>query len=316
MISIVIPTKNNEEVLERCLTSLQNLDYPAKELEIIIVDGHSSDHTVAIAERYGCRVFFEQGGTISSARDLGVEKAHGEYIAFTDADCLVDRQWIRELIKNFNNHIASVGGPNLTPNEDSPFARRVGKVLTFLSRPGARYGYVGNQVREIYHNPTCNVMYQKKILEEVGGFNHRLVSVDDEELDFRIRQKGYRILYTPYAIVYHFRRPTWKKFLTMSFLYGLGRMQAIRLHPELGKWYYVLPSMLIVVLIALFLLTPLSFLFSLTALGILLTGGIGIFLIGIYLTWNETIRGIPTFFLLIALWFWGYGVGMLWGLTR
>ena len=56
LISIVIPTKNNGDVLERCLSSIEGLDYPADEVEVLIVDGHSADNTVEIAGKYGCKV--------------------------------------------------------------------------------------------------------------------------------------------------------------------------------------------------------------------------------------------------------------------
>ena len=251
-VSIVIPTKNSEDVIEKCLKSIQNLDYPKEDLEVIIVDGYSTDRTAEIARRYGCKVVFEDKGTISYARDLGVKHAKGEYIAFTDADCVVTKNWIKELIKHFKDDtIAAVGGPNLTPEDDTDFAKCVGVVLTALSKVGARYGLSGGRVREIYHNPTCNVMYKKKVLEEVGGFNYSLITVDDEELDYRIRKRGYKILYTPYAIVYHYRKPTWKKFVKMAWNYGIGRMQAIKLHRDMGRWFHFVPSLLIMILILL-----------------------------------------------------------------
>ena len=69
IISIVIPTKNNGGILEKCLFFIQNLECPEDRLEVIIVDGHSADDTVGIAEKYGCKVIFEDKGTISFARD-------------------------------------------------------------------------------------------------------------------------------------------------------------------------------------------------------------------------------------------------------
>jgi len=102
-VSIIIPTKNNGDILEKCLASIRNLDYPPKDkYEVIIVDGHSTDNTVEIAKKYGCKVVYEDIGRISYARDLGVKYAEGEFIAFTDADCIVDRNWLKELIKHFS----------------------------------------------------------------------------------------------------------------------------------------------------------------------------------------------------------------------
>ena len=69
-----------------------------------------------------------------------------------------------------------------------------------------------------------------------------------------IRKRGYKILYTPFAIVYHYRKPTWKKFMKMAWNYGIGRMQAIKLHRDMGRWFHFVPSLLIVLIALLALL--------------------------------------------------------------
>ena len=317
-VSIIIPTKNNGNIIARCLDSIRKLDYPEDKIEIVIVDGHSIDNTVEIAKRYTDKIIYEDKGTISYARDLGVKESSGEFIAFTDADCVVDKNWIKNLLKHFNSErIAAVGGPNVTPEDDTDFAKCAGTILSFLCKPGARYGLNADKVLEIYHNPTCNVMYRERVLEEVGGFNHNLVAEDDEELDYRIKEKGYKILFTPDAKVLHYRRPTWKKFMRMAFNYGIGRTQVIKLHRDMGRWYYYTPSMLILVIIILFALSFLNPILPLIAFSILVIGGIGIGLIGLYLgTRTGRMRDFFNFYLLIAIWFWGYGIGMFRGIVK
>ncbi len=65
-VSIIIPTKNNGDILEKCLASIQNLDYPKDRYEVIVVDGHSTDDTVEIAEKYGCKVVYKCVGAVLS----------------------------------------------------------------------------------------------------------------------------------------------------------------------------------------------------------------------------------------------------------
>lgn len=316
MISIIIPTKNNGDILERCLGSIKELDWPVDELEIIIVDGHSEDNTMEIAKKYGCIAIFEDKGTISYARDLGVRYANGEFIAFTDADCTVEKDWLKELFKHFCEGIAAVGGPNITPQDDTDLAKCAGTILSFLSKPGARYGLEENKVMEIYHNPTCNVMYRKEVLEEVGGFDPSLITVDDEELDYRIRKNGYKILYTPFAKVYHYRRPTWRKFIKMAYNYGRGRMQAIKLHRDMGRWFHFAPPVIISIIAILFAFSLTYTWYLWSALTILACGGTGIVFISLYLGTKTKMSNFLTYFGLIAIWFWGYGSGMLRGLAK
>ena len=197
-VSIIIPTKNNGDILERCLSSIEELDYPKDKYEVIIVDGHSTDRTVEIAKKYGCDIVYENVGTRGGACNVGVRNAEGDFIMFTDADCVVTKSWLNNLVKHFNNEkIACVGGPNVTPEDDTNFAKCVGEVLLFLSKPGSRYGLDVDEVVETFHNSGCNVAYRKKAIEDAGWFNEKLVTCEDEELDYRIKEKGYRILYTP-----------------------------------------------------------------------------------------------------------------------
>jgi len=316
-VSIVIPTKNNEDTIERCLSSIQKLEFNG-DLEVIIVDGHSTDETVGIARKYGCKVVFENKGTISYARNLGVKLARGEFIAFTDADCIVDKNWLEELIKHFNNPmVASVGGPNLTPEDDTDFAKCVGDFFLLLSKLGTRYGFQGKEVIEIYHNPTCNSMYRKSILEEVGGFNQELVTCDDEDLDYRIRKLGYKILYTPYAKVFHYRRPTWKKFIKMAYNYGLGRMQIIKLHRETGKWFHFVPSVSLLLLIIFALLSLFSQTFLLLTVGILTISIMSAVVLGLILGLkNGKPKELPTYSGLFICWWLFWALGFLRGIFK
>ena len=187
---------------------------------------------------------------------------------------------------------------------------------SFLSKPGARYGLDADKVMEIYHNPTCNVMYRKRILEEVSGLNHNLVAEDDEELDYGIKEKGYKILFTSNAKVQHYRRPTWRKFMKMAWNYGIGRTQVIKLHWKMGEWYHYIVLALILPILILFALSPFKPASLLAAFGILVIGGIGIGLMSLYLGAKTKMRNFLTFCLLIAIWFWGYGFGMFRGIVK
>ena len=316
-VSIIIPTKNNGDILEKCLASIKNLDYPKGEYEVIVVDGHSTDNTVEIAKKYGCKVVYENVGTRAGACNIGVRRAEGEYIMFTDADCVVPKDWLKSLIKHFNNEkVACVGGPNITPEDDTEFAKCVGVVLSFLSKPGSRYGFNADEVIETFHNSGCNVAYRKKAIEEAGWFNEKLVTCEDEELDYRIKEKGYKILYTPDAKVYHYRRPTWKRFYKQAYKYAVGRMQAIKLHWRMGKWYHYTPPALISLIAILFALSPINFSYFWGAISILVIGGIGIGIMSLYLGSKMRMSDFYTFCGLIAVWFWASGFGYFRGLVK
>jgi len=313
----VIPTKNDEETLERCLRSIKDLDFPREEYEVIIVDGYSSDRTVEVANLHGYKVVYEDFGTRGGACNVGVKNARGEFIVFTDADCVVPKNWLHNLLIHFSSeNTACVGGPNITPEDDTTFAKCVGAVLSFLSKPGSRYGLNVGKLLETFHNSGCNAAYRKKAIEEANWFNEKLVTCEDEELDYRVREKGYRILYVPDARVDHYRRSTWKRFFRQAYRYAVGRAQGIKLYRKMGRWFHFIPSVSMSVISFLFVLSLVDHTYLWLASSLLVGGALGILLISLYLAAKTRLRIFYIFFGLIALWYLGFGVGLFRGFLK
>ena len=231
-ISIVIPAKNAAKTIAKCLSSLKALDYPS--YEIIIIDDGSTDATEEIVKSFSGVTLLKSGGAgPSKARNIGIDKATGEYIAFTDSDCVVDKQWLSELLKGFTlapvplplAPVVAVGGDQQSPSDDSEFGR---KVHGFLKLIGFTADYVkgdGKKIIATPHNPSCNVMYRAGVLKSSGGFLEGLWPGEDLELDYRLHKQGFTFLYNPGAVVFHYRPGTMELFKKMMFNYG--RVQAV-----------------------------------------------------------------------------------------
>ena len=226
-ISIIIPAKNEEKLIRTCLSSLQALDYPKENLEIIVVDGLSTDHTVDVAREMGAVVLRNEKQTVSPGRNLGFENAKGELIAFTDADCIVDKQWLASSIKYFEKEeVACVGGPNYTPEDESDFGKAVGFVFDQpIFAAGSIHARQLPIVKEVNSIPGCNAIYRQSALKQVMPLDESMLTADDTLLNQKIIDAGYKLLYTPDVIVLHYRRPTplrlWKQF----YRYAIGRLQ-------------------------------------------------------------------------------------------
>lgn len=227
-VTIIIPTKNNGATIVKCLESLTKLDYP--NYEIIVVDGHSTDGTDKIALKYGCTVIYEDIGTRAGAINVGLRVAKGDIVAFTDADCVVDRHWLDELVKcYYDDSVAGVGGPNYLIGTDV-----FSKILRFLSNLiNTRWILATSRVTQIDHNVGCNSSYRKEILLSIGGFDEKLVTAEDLDIDYRIRQRGYKLIFTPTAKVYHFKHFTFKKFIKWCYRFGYGKGQLIKKYRKL-----------------------------------------------------------------------------------
>jgi len=98
-ISIIIPTRNSEKILPICLNGIVNQNYPKAKFEIIIVDNESSDKTVGLAKSFGAKTFLVKGSPSRACaqRNLGAEKAKGDYLLFLDHDM----EMSKNLLKNF-----------------------------------------------------------------------------------------------------------------------------------------------------------------------------------------------------------------------
>src|SRR5579872_2229375 len=106
IVSVIIPTKNEERNIARCLQSIKNQTY--KEFELIVIDNRSVDHTQEIAKHY-TKLVFTKGPERSSQRNYGAEKAKGKYLLFIDADMELTPPVFEECIKKIQTS-GKVGG--------------------------------------------------------------------------------------------------------------------------------------------------------------------------------------------------------------
>lgn len=250
-VTVIIPTLNNEKDIETCLKALK--DQTFKDFEVLFVDGYSKDKTVEIGKKYNAKIVYDDGHTRAHACNTGLDHITTPYVVFTDADCIPRTNWLEELMKQFDLHsrIASVGGPNYSPPDDPDFAKCVDIVYSSKIMTGnARYGMVYEDVVELSHNPGCNAAYKTESVKK-ARFDSELPTAEDVALDYKIRKDGGKILFTPYAIVWHRRRQTLKGFWKQVYKYGLGRAITNKKYPELWYWYHVGPTSAIFALITL-----------------------------------------------------------------
>jgi len=201
MISVIIPTYNEEKNIEKCLKSLEKQTIPRNKYEIIVVDGQSKDKTVKIAKKYADKVIQQKSKGVGGARNDGVAAAKYDLIATTDADCIVLENWLEESIKGLSEkHVVLVFG-QLKPLEEKktlsiyPFAFYLsGKVMCLLNRLNLM-------------NITCgaNIAFKKHAFLKVGGFSDIPIS-DDFEISLRIKKEGKIKFINDMKINYNLRR--------------------------------------------------------------------------------------------------------------
>jgi len=224
-VSVVVCAYNAESTMNACLDSLQRLRYPA--YEMIVVNDGSRDRTGEIAEQYeGVQVIHQVNKGLSAARNVGIANSRGDIVAFTDSDCVVDPDWLYYLVATFlSSGLPAVGGPNLPPPEDSFVASCV------AASPGGPL-HVLLDDEEAEHIPGCNMAFRREVLEEIGGFDPIFRAAgDDVDLCWRLQEKGYRIGFSPAAMVWHFRRNTVNAYIGQQRGYGKAEALLYFRHP-------------------------------------------------------------------------------------
>lgn len=240
-VTIVIPVKNCEKTIGMLLDSLNELDYP--DPEVIVVDDGSSDKTRQIVEQYSVKLIsLDEGHGSGFARNLGVQEAEGEIIAFIDGDAEAGPSWLASLLGGFNSpHVGCVGGSIRAANKDNFYGKYADSTLlsfmpyykekTVLDESNfAKLGFG--------HPISCNMAVRREVLETIGSFDHqfRRVGAGYEEVDFlwRLCRAGYKIVCEPKAVVYHRHRETLWELLKQFFRQGFGCSLFCAKHPTIS----------------------------------------------------------------------------------
>ena len=231
MVSVVICAYNAERTMRPCLESLKKLDYP--NFEVVIVDDGSRDRTAEISTDFPeFRLIRQPNKGLSVARNVGMQAARGELIAYTDSDCVVDPHWLTLMVRSITeNNFDGCGGPNYAPHEDGWIE------ACCAASPGAPCHVLIAEDRA-EHLAGCNMVFTRAALTKVGGFDPQFTAAgDDVDVCWRMLDAGLKLGFSPAAFVWHFRRNTIKAYYGQQ--RGYGRAEAM-LYPLYSERFNVM----------------------------------------------------------------------------
>ncbi|MBI3914942.1 MAG: glycosyltransferase [Chloroflexi bacterium] len=225
MISVVVPAYNAAATLPACIAALRKQTCVPD--EIIVVDDGSTDDTVAVAEAAGACVVRQVHRGPAAARNLGVSKAYGSLVLFTDADCEPLPDWVERITVPFADpRVMGVKG-TYRSRQREPMARLI--QIEFEDK------YARMRLQEtIDFIDTYSAAYRREVFLKAGGFNEvfPLASVEDVELSFRLAEQGARLMFAPQAQVWHIHSTSLWHYLRRKARYGFWRALVYRWHPK------------------------------------------------------------------------------------
>ena len=220
-VSVVIPARNEEKYIGKCLESLLNNDYPSKNIEIIVVDGMSEDNTRNIAEAIsGVKIIENHLHFTPHGLNLGIKHSTGQIIMIASAHATYSKNYISECVKALNMGYDAAGGKMVTlPGDNSIKAKAISEVLAHPFGTGARY-----RTREFSNitevDTVSYALYKKSVFEKLGGFNENLIRNQDIELSLRMKRAAKRIALVPSAKSFYYARSKFTSLFKNNFLNG------------------------------------------------------------------------------------------------
>ena len=236
-VAILIPTINNADELEIVLDRLAQQTYP--NLEVVIADSKSRDHTKDVCEKYGATWIDDPSTNRADACNFALEQMDHDLVLFTDDDTIPPLDWAEKLIRWFKDpEVGAVGGPNFAPDDDS-FGAKCADVAfcTKFMTAGTRYGAKPRgELVPITHNPGVNCAHRMKNLRQVNFFEPGCIGAEDVVLDAKIQREGHKLFIDPSNVMPHRRRRPFKPYMKQMRNYGYTRMVANKRWPEIATW--------------------------------------------------------------------------------
>ncbi|HEY7113808.1 MAG TPA: glycosyltransferase family 2 protein [Thermoanaerobaculia bacterium] len=319
-VTVVMPVRNEDRFIARSVGSVLAQDYPADRLEILAVDGRSTDGTRPALESMAreCErlsIVDNPAGIVAPGLNAALRRARGDIVIRVDGHCEIASDYVRRCVAHLQSGNAEgVGGPLETVGETFP-ARAIAAAMS------SRFGVGGSafRTRRNVTKLTDTVAfpgYTREILRRAGPFDEELVRNQDDEYNYRLRALGARILLAADVRSRYWSRATLGRLWKQYFQYGYWKVRVLQKHPRQMKARQFVPPIFVAAVLVSAAASPFS-----TGARIALVGAIGAYAASNLLaaTWTARTAGpraIPLLAGAFAALHLSYGFGFLTGLVR
>jgi glycosyltransferase involved in cell wall biosynthesis len=263
-IDVVIPAYDEARHIDRCLDCVLAQDYPAERMRIYAVDAGGTDGTGEILRRRAAaepRITVlggEQRRRQPEALNLAIAQGDGELVARVDARNFITPDYLTKAaaaLAEYGEEVAVVGG-HRDHRGETPFGEAV--ALAQASRYGVGGSVYASKAERAFVDTIPYGVFRRSALERVGPFDEALPVSEDEDMTWRLRQAGYRLLLDSALSQEYVTRPSFTAAFEQYRVYGRMRVRVVRKHPGYLRPYHLAPAVAIAAAAALVVLAPFS----------------------------------------------------------
>ncbi len=244
--SIIVPSFNRADEVSEFLKSVSELTFPIDRFEVLVADDGSRDNTETVVREaqetvtYNLRYCSQENKGPGAARNMGMEKARGDFFIFVDSDVTVPADWLSRIDAGLAEHRADAfGGPDTFRHTFPPLLKAINYSMTSFITTGGMRGRKGKRLAKFYPR-SFNMGISRTLWQKIGGFGS-LRHGQDIEFSHRILQSGANVVFvdTP---VYHKRRTNLRRFYKQVFNWGVARINLYKLNREMLEPLHFLPA--------------------------------------------------------------------------
>jgi succinoglycan biosynthesis protein ExoA len=245
-VSVVIPMRNEAATIGALLDAVLRQEYGGR-IEVLVVDGESSDDSARVVERIAARdprvrLLHNPRRVVPSALNIAIRAAHGDIICRIDGHTRIAPDYVSAGVEALRRTGAdNVGGP-MRAVGGGWFGDAVAVATSSRFGVGSYFHY-GTEEREV--DTVYLGMWPRAVFERVGLFDEELVRNQDDEFNYRLRKAGGRVMLTPAMRSWYQNRQTLTGLLRQYYQYGQWKVRVLQKHPRQMSWRHFVPPLFV-----------------------------------------------------------------------